>query len=359
MKAFVTGGTGFIGKHIVERLVMHGYAVTCLVRQPHKADELRKLGATITPGDITDRESMRKGMTGADIVFHCAGWYEIGVSRHAAELMEKVNVSGTENALGLAVELGIPKIVYTSTTAVFGNTYGIVVDESYQRNSPFESAYDRTKYQAHAVAEHHIAQGAPIIIVMPAGVYGPGDHSMVATMVRLLLRRMVPILPGADTGHSFVYVEDVAEGHVLAAEKGRIGQSYILGGDVLTLGDVLQVVGRLAGVPAPFLYAGASIVAPLKPIVALLEKFMALPPMMSTETLSFLGTTWWVSSKKAEQELGYTHRSIEEGMAETVSHEVVLLHNQPAFMQTHFLLILAGLTLWLGMVLIRARRRRI
>ena len=357
MKAFVTGGTGFIGRHVVQHLIDRGYDVTCLVRRPENATDLRDVGATIVQGDITHRDSMRAGMTGADVVFHCAGWYEIGLSPSAAQRMERINVDGTENVLGLAVELAVPKIVYTSTAAVLGNTYSVVVDETHQRDSPFDSAYDRTKYQAHQVAERYISQDAPIIIVLPTGVYGPGDHSMIGTFLRLLLRRMVPLMPGADTGFSFVYVDDVARGHVLAAEKGQAGQSYVLGGDVMTVGDAMQVIARLAGVPAPLLLLDSRLIAPLRPLVTWLERFVPLPSVVSSEMLNTLGSTWWVTSAKAERELGYTHRPIEEGMAETVTWEVAQLRGQPAVLHASTLLTLAAVTLLLGLRLLRGRRQ--
>ena len=357
MKAFVTGGTGFIGSRVVRRLIERGYDVTCLVRRPEKAAALRELGATLVQGDITDRDSMRQGMTGADVVFHCAGWCEVGLPRSAEERMERINVGGTENVFELAVELGVPKIVYTSTVGILGDTCCLVADETHQRDSSFDSAYDRTKYRAHQVAERYIAQGAPVIIVMPAGVYGPGDRCMIGTSVRLLLRRMLPVMPGADTGFSFVHVEDVAEGHILAAEKGQAGQSYILGGDVMTAGDALQVIARLSGVPAPLLLLDSKLVAPLGPVANWIEGFVPLPPMLSSEMLQSLGRTWWVTPAKAQRELGYTHRSIEEGMAETVLWEAAQLRGQPAIVQPKTLLALAAIAFSLGVVLLRGRRK--
>jgi dihydroflavonol-4-reductase len=217
-----------------------------------------------------------------------------------------------------------------------GDTHGKVVDETYQRDSPFSSAYDRTKYKAHQVAERLIDQGAPLVIVMPAAVYGPDDHSMLATFLRLILRRMLPIMPAADTGFSLVHVDDVARGHVLAAEKGQIGESYILGGDIMTAGDAFQIVARMAGVPAPLLLLDSNILTPLRPIANWLEKFVALPALLSSETLSTLGATWLADSSKAERELGYTHRSFEEGMAETITWEAARLHQQATLIPLHY-----------------------
>jgi dihydroflavonol-4-reductase len=355
MKVFMTGGTGFIGERIVRRLTARGHEVTCLTRHPHKAVALRELGVVLVEGDITERESMRAAMSAADAVIHTAGWYEVGLPTDAESRMERINVHGTDNVLGLAAELNIPHILYTSTAFILGDTHGRVVDETYRRDSPFNSVYDRTKYQAHRVAEGYISKGAPVTVLMPAAVYGPGDHSLVGTLLRLLLRRMLPVLPGASTGLTFVYVDDVAEGHVLALEKGQPGATYCLGGEVMTLGDAMQTVARLAGVPAPLLHLDARWFAPLTPVTHWLENFIPLPSITSTETLQLLGNTWWVSSAQAERELGYTHRAIEEGMAETVIWEATRLREQPTLVQPKGLLALAAIILALVALLRRKR----
>jgi dihydroflavonol-4-reductase len=164
------------------------------------------------------------------------------------------------------------------------------------------------------------------------------------------------VMPGADTGFSFVYVDDAAEGHVLAAEKGRVGQSYILGGDVMTAGDAMQVVARLAGVPAPLLLLGSDLFTLFRPLVKRLESLVLLPSPLGSEVLSTMGCTWWVTSAKAEQELGYTHRSIEEGMAEAVTWEVAQLHGQPTVSQATKLLAMTT-ALILSAILLRGRRK--
>jgi dihydroflavonol-4-reductase len=164
-------------------------------------------------------------------------------------------------------------------------------------------------------------------------------------------------MPGADTGHSFVHVDDVAKGHLLAAEKGQIGQSYILGGDVMTFGDVLQVIARLAGVPAPFFLLNSKLVTPMTPLTEWLESYLALPTLLSSEMMRSLGRTWWFTSEKAERELGYTHRAIEEGMAETVIWEAAQLQSQPTFVRPAAVLALTLAAFALGVILLRGRHR--
>jgi nucleoside-diphosphate-sugar epimerase len=361
MRAFVTGGTGFIGKRVVRQLVERDYEVVCLARSPEQAVHLRELGAALVAGDVTDQDSMRQGMSGADVVFHLAAWHESGLPPSADGRMERINVGGADNVLGLAVELGVHKIIYTSTVSALGYTHGMVVDETYHHDGSFHCAYDRTKHQAHHLAQQYMAQGAPVIIVMPGAVYGPGDPGLLSALWRLLLRRMLPVLPGADVGLSFVYVDDVARGHILAAERGRVGQSYLLGGDALTIGDAAQITARLAGVPAPLLFVDSRLVIPLRSLMRWAEKFVTLPLLFNSELARWLGTTWWVSSARAERELGYTHRSFEEGMAETISWEAIQLQGQlelASARRTWLWLALAPLTLVLGVVLLWGRRRR-
>ena len=233
MKAFVTGGSGFIGQHVVQKLVARGDEVHALARSEESAALLRQLGATVFKGDITDAASLRPGMAGCDVVFHMAAWYKLG----APDWMnaEAINVGGTRRVLRLAHELGIPKIVYTSTVAVYGDTQGQLVDESYYKEGPFLTEYDRTKWLAHyKVALPLIEKGAPIVIVMPGGVYGPGDTSFIAQLMRMFYRGLA-VLPGSDLTVTYAHVEDIAEGHLLAAEKGKVGESYILTGPAIPL----------------------------------------------------------------------------------------------------------------------------
>lgn len=164
MKYFVTGATGFIGDHVVSQLKDAGHDVIALVRNPNKAKDLTDLGITVAPGDVTDKESMRKPMTGVDGVFHLAGWYKLGKRDKSGG--EQVNINGTRNVLGLMKELNIPKGVYTSTLAVFSDTHRKLVDETYRYDGPHLSEYDRTKWVAHyEIADPMIKAGLPLVIV--------------------------------------------------------------------------------------------------------------------------------------------------------------------------------------------------
>ncbi len=252
MRIFVTGATGFLGSHLAAKLIARGDEVTCLARDPRKADRLSRLGATIAPGDITARESMRAAMMGVDAVFHVAAWYQVGVKPHDGPQMYAVNAEGTRHTIGLAVELGVPKIVYTSTIAFFGNTRGRAPAEAYRSEfGSLTSEYERTKWIAHYdVALPFAQKGAPLVILQPGPIVGEGDHSGVPLMYLLYFWR-IPLMPGKNSGLCWTHVDDVVDGHILALDKGRIGESYILAGQPMTYRDAMKRWQMITGVPAP------------------------------------------------------------------------------------------------------------
>lgn len=316
MKAFVTGGTGFIGRSLVRQLVARGYEVRALVRSEKGAAEMHALGALVVPGDVTDRDSMRAAMRGCDVVFHLAAIYDY--SPGALAQCATINVEGTRNVLGLAHELRVPRTVYTSSLAVFGDTHGELPDETYRSDGPFLTEYDRTKWQAHyEVAEPLIRQGAPIIIVMPGAVYGPGDESWMADAMRLFHRGLLPIVPGPESVVTYAYVDDIAEGHILAAEKGRIGQSYILAGPAVPLGEMVDFWAQLTGKRPPSARIPARFVAPLAPVAGRLQPAFSLPQIFGEEIVRMMGVTYAGRADKARAELGWKPRPLQTGMLDT------------------------------------------
>ncbi len=313
--AFVTGGTGFIGSRLIALLRKRGVEVRALARSQAGMEKVKALGATPVKGDVTDRASMQEAMRGCDVVFHVAALYEIG-KRYASQ-MEAVNVDGARNVFETALEVGVPKIVFTSTAAVHGDTKGGMVDENHR--TPLEALktgtlYERTKWRAHyEVALPMIERGAPIVIVESGGVYGPEDHSVLGALLTLYIRGL-RILLDRDTALTFVYVDDIAEGHILAAEKGRIGESYLMGYQPFSFGQFADFWPKVSGRPKVLLKIPSALVRPLWPLMALVEKVMPLPALLSSEAVRSVGTTWLVSCRKAQAELGWKPRSIEEGL---------------------------------------------
>jgi nucleoside-diphosphate-sugar epimerase len=207
-----------------------------------------------------------------------------------------------------------------------------MVDETHQ--VPFEAmkdstVYEQTKWRAHyEVAVPLIEQGAPIVIVESGGVIGPQDHSVVGKLLELYARRRLPILPDRDTTLTFVYVDDVAEGHILAAEKGRIGESYVVGYQPLSFGQLFDVCAQVSGLPRIRIKIPSALVRPAWPLMALLEEIVPLPAMLSGEAVRSVGITWIVSCKKAQEQLGWRPRPIEAGLKLTLDW-LKKKYNQP------------------------------
>jgi nucleoside-diphosphate-sugar epimerase len=212
--------------------------VRALVRNPAAAAALASLGIELHPGDITDKASMRAPMTGADGVFHVAGWYKIGLRDTRAPVA--INIDGTRHVLELMQELGIRKGVYTSTLAVNSDTHGALVDESFRFSGRHVSVYDWSKHEAHKIAEDFIARGLPLTIVQPGVIYGPGDTSGVRTMFLQYLQRKLPAVP-SGAAYCWAHIDDEVHGHILAMEKGRPGRSYFLAGPPHTIVEALDM----------------------------------------------------------------------------------------------------------------------
>jgi nucleoside-diphosphate-sugar epimerase len=321
VKYFVTGATGFIGGYLARRLLNDGHEVVVLARTPAKAQDLAERGAIIAPGDITDKESMRAPMTGADGVFHAAAWYKVGMKD--SSMAQTINVGGTRNVLELMKELGIPKGVYTSTVAVFSDTKGEIKDEKYKFTGKHISEYDRTKWEAHyLVAQPMIDAGLPLVVVQPGAVYGPGDQSDLAHAVEQYLQRKLPIVP-AGMALCWAHVEDIVEGHILAMEKGKTGESYIIAGPPHTLADYLKLAEQITGIPAPRLKVPPVMLKASAALMGILGNVIELPSTYTAEGLRMsAGVTYLGDNSKARRELGYNPRSLEEGLPETLAYEM-------------------------------------
>jgi nucleoside-diphosphate-sugar epimerase len=323
MNFFVTGATGFIGGQVARQLVQAGHQVQAVVRSPEKAGDLASLGINLYKGDVTDKESMRAGMSGADGVYHIAGWYKIG-QRDKSE-GQKVNVGGTRNVLELMQELKIPKGVYTSTLAVNSDTGGRLVDESYRFNGKHLTVYDQTKAEAHKLAEDFIRQGLPLVIVQPGLVYGPADTSIVRTTLIQFLQRKLPMLP-EKTAYSWGYVDDVAQGHLQAMAKGVSRQNYFICGPTHTFIEAMQVASEISGVPLPGMRAAPGMLKSMAGVMKLIEMVIPLPEAYTYEGMrDIAGVTYIGDNQKAKRELGFDPRSLKEGMRVTLEHEMKLL----------------------------------
>jgi nucleoside-diphosphate-sugar epimerase len=220
----------------------------------------------------------------------------------------------------------VPRGVYTSTLAVFSDTHGRLVDESYRHDGPWLSAYDRTKWVAHyIVAEPFMRAGLPLVIVQPGAVYGPGDTSALGRTLVQYLRRQLPVVPGG-AAFCWGHVDDTARAHLLAMERGRPGESYIIAGPPHTLAETLDLAHRLTGVPPPRLRLPAPAFRVLMMLAQAAEPVVTLPEAYTAEALQVAaGVTYLGRSAKAERELGFTARPLEVGLRETLLYEMARL----------------------------------
>jgi nucleoside-diphosphate-sugar epimerase len=312
MRALVTGATGFIGRALTRRLLARGWDVTAFVRDPAKAPE----GTAIAEGDIALRATVEQAVKGHDAVFHLAAWYALGVRDRAR--MERFNVDGARTVLTAARDAGASTIVHCSTVAALGREAPDGIgDESTPHPGAFGSIYEETKHRAHQEALELARDGAPIVVVMPGAVYGTGDHSMVGVLLKVYARKLLVACPFQDTGLSWVHVDDVGEGMARAAEHGTRGESYVLGGDNETIRGMFIRVAAYTGIrpPANLPDGLVKVALPLGPGIA---RLLGQEPRLLHEGLKSLHGSWMFSSLKAERELGYTHRPVEEGIPETV-----------------------------------------
>lgn len=323
MKYFVTGATGFVGGVLAKKLRETGHEIHALVRDVNKAEDLKGLGVKLFRGDVTDKESMREAMTGVDGVYHVAGWYKVGVKDKTPG--EKVNIQGTRNVLELMQELKIPKGVYTSTLAVNSDTKGKLVDENYYFTGKHISEYDRTKAAAHDIAKEFIAKGLPLVIVQPGLIYGPGDTSSLRAALRDFLNGRLPMLP-SQTAFCWAHVDDIVQGHILAMEKGKIGENYHICGEPYKIVDAYKLASQVSGKRAPMTvpYQAMKVMSVMmKPFDSILPESLS---SYSSEGLRVVaGVTYLGDNSKAKRELGFNPRPVSEGWVETVKHEMKLL----------------------------------
>jgi nucleoside-diphosphate-sugar epimerase len=316
----MTGATGFLGGELSRQLVAEGHEVVALVRDPARATALEELGVGLVVGDLDDHAALDTLLAGVDGFFHVAGWYKHGRREH--ETLRRVNVDGTRNALEAARRAGVPRTVYTSTTAVNSDTHGEVLDETYRHEGPWVTEYDRSKWEAHRIAEEYADAGLPIVIAQPSVIYGPGDTgSTLGQLVRDVLAGR-PVLGPRGGAASWTHVEDVARGHVLAMERGRLGESYLLAGDRASYAEVFELVRELSPRRGRVLLLPPAVVRGFAAMTAPVERLVPVPQTMTADAARAGTVTYFGDSTKARNELGWTSRPLRGGMTETIRAEL-------------------------------------
>lgn len=318
MRAFVTGASGFIGLELVRQLRKRGDEVVAVVREASRGDRLRQLGCELVEVDLaaTTPDGLIDGMHDCDAVFHLAGTYRIGIPATAHAVMYATNVVATEHVLDAAISADVPRIVHASTGNVYGGKHGHAVDETYRRPQPaaFLSYYDETKYLAHVAAEERIGAGAPIIIAVLGTVYGPRDPSQLGEVVAQAMAGTLPAVTFPDLGLNMVHVEDVAAGILLIHDRGRIGESYNLGGVRASLREVVRLAAAVGGHPAPRLTVPTWLLRAISPLGAVIAPVLGVAPNLREVIRAADRVSYGVSDAKARRELGYATRDLDTGL---------------------------------------------
>ncbi|MDP8965086.1 MAG: NAD-dependent epimerase/dehydratase family protein [Cyanobacteriota bacterium] len=316
MKALVTGANGFTGSHLVKALEQNGDTVVGLVRKSSNLARLSNCNVQLVYGDLSDRDALRTAMTGVDTVFHTAAYVELGIVDEGE--MERVNVEGTRAVLEVAQAIGVAKMVYCSTIGVFGDTQGQVIDETFQRTQTnFSSAYDRTKYEAQQLVDQFAAQGLPVVSILPSGIFGADDPHF-GPVMQQFLKGGLKLWAGGDRVTGIVHVDDLVAAMILAAEKGKPGEYYIISAGDLTTREMFNILSQDSGIPVPreapkFLVRLAGNL--LDPIGRLLK----WQPPLSRERVHYVyDRCVRVDATKARQELGWHPRSVRHTLQEIV-----------------------------------------
>lgn len=315
---FVTGSTGFIGTQLVNELVRRGHTVHALTRGTSDTKGLSHERIKLVTGDIQDPASLRKGMEGCRQVYHLAA-YAKNWSRDKSVFYTQ-NVDGMRNVFDVARAADIERVVFTSTIVAFGPTKaGVIGDEDMPRETErYCTEYEETKSIAEKAALQYAASGFPVVIVNPTRVYGPGkltEGNSVSLMIDMYDRGKIPVLlNGGNEVGNYVFVNDLVRGHILAMEKGRIGERYILGGENASLKSIFKMVDEVSG--------KRHVQLNLPPRIAYLyaefeqkkaEWFGSYPHITPGWIETFL-QNWAYSTAKAERELGYTFVPLKEGL---------------------------------------------
>ena len=318
MKALVTGATGFVGAAVARALCERGWQVRALVRTGSDPRNLQALPLELATGDLTDPPSLARAVAGCEALFHVAADYRLGVADPGP--LYRSNIEGTRNVLDAAHRAGVKRIVYTSSVA----TVGIPADGSPgTEDTPVALTdmvghYKRSKFLAEELVREMVRAGAPVVIVNPSTPIGPGDIKPTPTGQMVVDAAAGRTPAYVDTGLNVVHVDDVARGHLLALNFGRRGERYILGGQDLSLREILQLVGEHTGRPASNVRLPHWAVYPIAAVSEAVAVVTRREPRVTLDGLRMAKKHMYFSSAKAERELGYSFRTAEAAIADAI-----------------------------------------
>ena len=319
MTTLVTGATGFVGSHVARQLLAAGNCVRVLIRRSSRLQALDGLAVEYVEGDLRDVGSLDRALRGVRRIFHVAADYRLW-TRHPDEIYE-TNVEGTRRLFEIAARLGMERVVYTSTVATIAvpsDGGSLPNEESRAGLEQMIGHYKRSKFLAELEAKKAAAAGVPVVIVNPTAPVGPGDWKPTPTG-RLIVDFLNGRMPAyVDTGLNVVSVEDVAAGHLLAAEHGRIGERYILGARNMTLKEILSALAPIARRRAPRLRLPHGVALAAGYLDQFVARLTGREPQIPVEGVKMSRHRMFVASDKAERELGYNPGPVEPALAAAV-----------------------------------------
>ena len=321
MKAFVTGGTGFIGSEVVRRLAQDGHEVRCLVRSSSGAERIGAMGARLVRGDLGSRDSLLEGMKGCDWVINVAAAYSFW--EPDPRIYRQVNVEGARNVMECALEAGVSKLVQVGTVVAWGRPARTPVTEETPPGPVRFSEYARTKHEGELIAWRlRETRGLPLVVVMPGGVFGPGDPKATGHYIRDLVEGRMPATVFEESPFPWVHVGDVAEGILRAAAKeGNAGEKYFLVAENLTFGQINRMISEVSGARLPRMHLPAGLAMAGAHLLTAVARLTGKPPMlgMSVDQIRTMKEGLIVDGGKAARELGIRYTPIRTAIEEEIA----------------------------------------
>ena len=321
MKIFVTGATGFIGRHLVRRLVEEGHSVRCLVRKDSQTRLLEDLGVRLVLGGVNDRAALDEGMQGCDWLFHLANLYSMWEPDR--DRFTRINIDGTRNVLDAALDASIKKVVYVSTVAVYGKPAQNPIVEQSSPGPRFFSEYARTKGIANEIAwEYQRRRGLPLVVLYPGIVLGAGDGKASGHYIQDIIRRHVPSTIFHNSLATYVYVGDLVEALLRAAEKPEtVGQKYLIGCETLNGRAYANLISEVSGVPLPLFRFPDWMVLAAAYLLTGISQIIRRPPLwgLSIDAGWTLKNGFCCDGSKAERDLGIRYTPVREALEEAIA----------------------------------------
>ena len=319
MKVFVTGGTGYVGSHLIKKLVENGNQVHALVRSKEKAKNIAHPNVIIFEGDLLDTKKIQAAMEDCEVVYHLAAFAKVWTKN--VNTYFKMNVVATKTVLDIAKQLEVKKVVVTSTAGVYGASMDETITEEFVRTSDFFNEYESSKALAESWVKDYVIKGLDVVIVSPTRIYGPflfGETASITQLIEKFVFNNWRIIPGDGSKiGNYVYIDDVVQGHLLAMEKGEKGHTYLLGGENHTYNDFFEQLSKSSGLKRKMIRLPLSIQM-LFAKLQLLKIPFGGTPLITPKWIAKGKYHWKVSPEKAKNELGLEITSLAEGVDQTI-----------------------------------------